>query len=413
MEDCLKDLEYYSTIHHCFTLGDIIGIEDEDSYTMKNKKDGTEEICESKNIRKITNISSIPLHEGICEYIKDEDGFLEVDIKDQKGLFYLVEIEDEDGNQSSFLSRQKQLRYIEYIPIDDYISEKYTNVILDMPPGLISWIDSDRYNDIIQQLKGDQSSETESSNLFITCYPSESPKFLRVLCDNDKKDIVKLLLSTAMESEKKLTSLNQDKENSKKQLEDVQKKNQTFYINQKFIGLIIGKEGANIKNLKNKYNVNITIESKKSKEKNVSKVIITGENGNNVEACSKEINVVEKIFEIPESSVIDFKKRANQIMENYNVKYFFISNEEKKDESGHSYKSPNVTIIGNKEYIDELYNNEIKDYDSYNFGNSYNYNSNSSYRTNNKRHNNNYYNNYNQDNYKYNKGYNNYNNNYY
>ena len=413
MEDCLKNLEYFSSIHHCLVIGDIIGIEDEDSYIMKNKKDGTEEICESKNIRRVKNISSTPLNEGTCEYIKDNDEFLEVKIKEQKGSFYILEIIDEEGNQTSLLSRQKQLRYIEYIPIEDYISEKYNNVILDIPEGLSLWVKSDRFKDVVKQLKGEDSGETESNELFVNWYPYEFPKYIRVLCHDDKKDIVKLLLNTAMESEKKLTSINKDKENSKKQLEEVQKKNQAFYIDKKFIGFIIGKEGANIKNLKNKYNVNITIESKKSKEKNVSKVIITGENGNNVEACSKEINVVEKIFEIPESSVIDFKKRANQIMENYNVKYFFISNEEKKDESGHSYKSPNVTIIGNKEYIDELYNNEIKDYDSYNFGNSYNYNSNSSYRTNNKRHNNNYYNNYNQDNYKYNKGYNNYNNNYY
>ena len=70
MEDSLKDLEYYSSIHSCFVLGDIIGIEDEESYRMKNKKDGNEEICESKNIRKITNISSTSLNEGICEYFK-------------------------------------------------------------------------------------------------------------------------------------------------------------------------------------------------------------------------------------------------------------------------------------------------------------------------------------------------------
>ena len=52
---------------------------------------------------------------------------------------------------------------------------------------------------------------------------------MRVLCDNDKKDIVKLLLSITMESEKKLTSLNQDKEYSKKQLEEIQKKSDILY----------------------------------------------------------------------------------------------------------------------------------------------------------------------------------------
>ena len=28
MADCLKDLEYYSSIHHCYVTGEIIGIED-------------------------------------------------------------------------------------------------------------------------------------------------------------------------------------------------------------------------------------------------------------------------------------------------------------------------------------------------------------------------------------------------
>ena len=71
MADCLKDLEYYSSIHHCFVIGEIIDIDDEDNYVMKNKRDNNSEICESKNIRKITNISSTPLNECVCEYIKN------------------------------------------------------------------------------------------------------------------------------------------------------------------------------------------------------------------------------------------------------------------------------------------------------------------------------------------------------
>ena len=407
MEDCLKNLEYFSSIHHCLVIGDIIGIEDEDSYIMKNKKDGTEEICESKNIRRVKNISSTPLNEGTCEYIKDNDEFLEVKIKEQKGSFYILEIIDEEGNQTSLLSRQKQLRYIEYIPIEDYISEKYNNVILDIPEGLSLWVKSDRFKDVVKQLKGEDSGETESNELFVNWYPYEFPKYIRVLCHDDKKDIVKLLLNTAMESEKKLTSINKDKENSKKQLEEVQKKNQAFYIDKKFIGFIIGKEGANIKQLQNKYNVNIKIDSKKLKDKRTSKVIITGDDGNNVDECFKEINLVEKIYELPENSVNNIKKKVNQIVDEYNVKLFYISNEEKKDESGYTYKAPNVTIVGRSEKIEQLYNNEIKYHGNYNYGNNYNnynYSSGSSYRQNKKY--NNYYNNYNQNNYKYNKEYN-------
>ena len=279
-----------------------------------------------------------------------------------------------------------------------------------MAPKLSSWVGSERFNDTIKEIKGEESGETENSKLFYTKYPSDSPKNLRILCDSDKIDLVKIVFNHAMEKEKELTNINQFKENSQKELEEVQKKNQTLYISPKFIGLIIGKEGANVKTLKNKYGVNITIDSSQKKnEKKPVKVVISGDNGDNVEECAKEINYVEKIFEISESSVGDLKKRSNKITEKYKLKYFYISNEEKKDDEGHTYKAPNVTIIGNSEYIDEVYNNEIKDYDSYNktYDNNYNYSS-STYRQNNKRYNNNYYNSYTQHSYKYNKGYNNY-----
>ena len=158
--------------------------------------------------------------------------------------------------------------------------------------------------------------------------------------------------------------------------------------------------------------MNISISTKKNDTK-PTKVIISGDNVKNVEECAKEINVCEKIFEIPKSCVGDLKKRATKLIEDYKIKQFFISNEEKKDEEGQFYKAPNVTIIGNSQYIDELYHNEIKNYDYDNYESYENYDkyktSNSSniylsgtYRKSNKRYNN-YYNNYNQENYKYKK----------
>ena len=142
------------------SLSKALDIEDEDNYIMRQKNDDSiEEKCESKNIRKITNISSTPINEGndcICEYIKNTDEFLEVEIKEQKGLFYILEIEDEDGNQSTFLARQKQLRYIEYVPIDDFIKEKYVNVIIPMPSELKFWIGSERFKDVLKRINGDE-----------------------------------------------------------------------------------------------------------------------------------------------------------------------------------------------------------------------------------------------------------------
>ena len=345
MADYLKDLEYYSSIRECYVIGEIIDIDDENNYIMKNKKDSTEEICESNYIRKITNISSTPLNDSVCEYIKNEDEFLEVEVKETKGLFCILEIEDEEGNQSTFLSRKNQIRYIEYLPLEDYIREKYVNHIFDISPQLSEWVGSDRFNAALKKIYEDK----ENYKLFYTHYPSDSPKYLRILCYSGKIDRAKLLFGMAIKNENKIISLNQDTEKIKTQLNDIKKKNQKVFVNQRFIGLIIGKEGANIRNLKNKYGVNITIDSKKDKK--LTQVIIKGENGDKVEECAKEINICEKIYELSESSADYLKKRANKLIEDYKLKFFFISNEEKKDDDGNTYKAPNVTIIGNNEYI--------------------------------------------------------------
>ena len=97
-------------------------------------------------------------------------------------------------------------------------------------------------------------------------------------------------------------------------------------------------------------------------------------------------------------------------MESYKIKMIYVSNEEKKDDNDNVYKAPNVECIGNEEYIEDFYNNEIKDYDKYSYEKHYsnNYTSGSSHRQNNNRRYNNYYG-Y-QNNYKSYKGYNSYNN---
>ena len=410
MSDCLQDLEYYSSNYNCFVYGDIIDIHDEDSYIIKNQKDGKEEICDSDSIRKVTNVSTELLEKGTWEYIKGDDEFLEVTIKEKKGLFYIIEITDEEGNTSTKLARQKELRCINYISFRDLIADKYVNILHDIPSELSSWIGSEKYNEFIEKIKDQSSKDSENPENFIITYPEEEPSSIRIFCNADKENFINLYLNTTIKGEEKLRSVNKDKENSKKELEDAKKKNKTFFIPQKFAGLIIGKDGINIKNLKSKYKVNINIDAKKVNEKNLAKVVITGENGEKVEECSKEIDVVQKIFEISEKCATDIKKRANNLMDSYKIKMIYVSFEEKKDDEGKIYKAPNLECIGNEEYIDEFYNNEIKDYDNYdnyNYGRSYsNYGNSSSYKQNNKRYNN-YYGH--QNNYKHYKSYNTYN----
>ena len=173
MSDCFKDLEYYSLIHNCYVYGEIIGIQEENSYILKNKKDGTEEICEANNIRKILKVSPNALDEGQWEYIKGEDEFLDVTIKEQKGLFSIIEIIDDEGNTSTRLARQKELRCINYINIEDLLEDKYANIYFEIPPELSSWIDSDKFKEITDQVRDQISKDCENSELYMVSYPED------------------------------------------------------------------------------------------------------------------------------------------------------------------------------------------------------------------------------------------------
>ena len=398
MKDCLKELEYYSKKYQCFIFGELIGIENSDDFLMRSDKDSEVETCNAKDIRKITRVSNTPLEDGVCEFIKNKDEFIEVEIKEQKGFFYILECEN-DNEIKTILCKKNQIRYIETTSIEDYIEQNnFVNIELNLPSDLISWTQSERFQEVLKPLTVD---ETEN-NFFYTCFDSDSEYKLRILCDKEKKDLAKLLLESAIEKEQKLSSIHQDKENSKKQLEDVQKKNKIFYLNKEFLGLAIGKEGANLKRLKDKYNVNIILDSRHLNEKQEAKVTISGEDGNNVEACAKELNITSKIYKIPDSSFNDFKKRATRLTDQYNLKSIYVLNDDSKDNEG-NIEGARMKITGNIECIEELYNKEIKDYESYNNGNSgYNNYNTGSYRAKNKGYNN--YRGYNNDSYKHSSG---------
>ena len=410
MKDCLKELEYYSKKYQCFIFGEIIGIENSEDFLMKSDKDSEVETCNSKDIRKITKISNTPLEDGICEYIKNKDEFIEVEIKEQKGFFYILECEN-DNEIKTILSKKNQIRYIETTPIEDYIEKNnFVNLELDLPSNLVSWTQSERFQEVLKPLTVDEN----ENNFFYTCFDSDSEYKLRILCDKEKKDLTKLLLESAFEKEQKLSSIHQDKENSKKQLEDVLKKNKIFYLNKEFIGLAIGKEGANLKRLKEKYNVNIILDSKHLNDKQEAKVTISGDDGDNVDACAKELNITSKIYKIPDGSYNDFKKRALKLCEMYNLKSIFVMNEDSKDNDASNIEGCKIRLTGNIGKIEELYNKEIKDYGEHGSGNSgYNNYNTGSYRGKNKGYNN--YRGYNNDSYKHNNSgyYGNNNNNYY
>ncbi|MBR2092999.1 MAG: hypothetical protein IJ904_02985, partial [Candidatus Methanomethylophilaceae archaeon] len=77
------------------------------------------------------------------------------------------------------------------------------------------------------------------------------------------------------------------------------------------------------------------VESKIVNDQNECKITVTGENGRNVEKCSKEINLVEKIFKIKKD--YELKKNSQKIINDYNLKLFYINNKEVSDDFGNIY----------------------------------------------------------------------------
>ena len=88
-----------------------------------------------------------------------------------------------------------------------FLEDKYANIFFEIPPELSSWIDSDKFKEKLDQIREEISKDYQNSELFIVSYPEEEDSLsLRVLCNSEKKDFVKLFMGKAIEGEKILTT---------------------------------------------------------------------------------------------------------------------------------------------------------------------------------------------------------------
>ena len=370
-----QNLEYFSLLKNSWTKGKIIGISGEQNFILQSPYLSSSEIISLSHIRKIIHESFIFFENSKIEFEKEKNFFIEVSIKEKKGKFLILI--DNNNTNNTYISNIKNLRYIQSQNITNFINENFNSIFFNIPNELNDFVNSEKFVSILKSINVDEN----SNEFFYTFYDN----ILKVFCIKEKEEILKLIISTAIEKESKLRDVSNDKNNTLKILNDLQQKNKTFYVNQKLIGMIIGSQGSNIKNLKKKYNVNIIIESKIVNDKNECKITVTGENGRNVEKCSKEINLVEKIFKIKKD--YELKKISQKIINDYNLKLFYINNKEVTDDFGNIVSPPSVTIRGSKEDVEQVYNNEIIYY-MYN-NNGYNNYNNNSYNRNNYK---NYYN---------------------
>ena len=380
-----QNLEYFSLLKNSWTKGKIIGISGEKNFILQSPYLSSSEIISLSHIRKIIHKSTTFFENSKIEFEKEKNFFIEVSIKEEKGKFLILI--DNNNTNNTYITHIKNLRYIQSQNITNLINENFISIFFDIPNELNDFVNSDKFVTILKSINVDEN----SNEFFYSFYDNK----LKVFCTKEKEEILKLIISTAIEKESKLRDVSNDKNNTLKILNDLQQKNKTFYVNQKLIGMIIGSQGNNIKNLKKKYNVNIIIDTKIVNEKNECKITVTGENGKNVEKCSKEINLVEKIYKIKKD--YDLKKNSQKIINDYNLKMFYINNKEVTDDLGNIYPPPSVIVRGSKDDVELVYNNEIVYY-VYNNNNGYTNNNYNSYNRNNYK---NYYNYNNNNNYYY------------
>ena len=385
MDKFLNDLEFYIEEMNGWIKGEIIGTYGEKSFIMTSPFIERNEIIPIENIRQITQISYEEFPNSSLEFEIEKGCFCEVEIKEKKGNFYLLIFKR--NPLLTKLSRKKNLRYTSSINLSIILQNEFSNIIIPIPKELSNWIQSERYNEMLQSLN----EGSEGNSFFSNFFPSHQPSNIRILCLKDQSELIKMILGTSIENELKLKNISSDKDNSLKQLEDLQKKNKTFYINQKYIGMLIGSKGSNIMNLKKKYSVNIIVDANNLNDKNEAKISISGEDVDNVEKCYIEMNISEKYYELRQGKEFELKKNSIRIMNDYNLKTFFISNKDVQDDNGKNYKAPNLKIVGPSEYLNDIYYKELKYYINTGYNNNGNYNNYNRHNNNYKYNKNNYY----------------------
>jgi hypothetical protein len=277
MDKFLCDLEFYLEEKNGWIKGEIIGIYGEKSFIMASPFIQRNEIIPIENIRKITKITYDEEFENSTLELEIEKGcYSEVEIKEKKGNFYLLIFKK--NPLYTKLSRKNNLRYISSINLSSILQNEFSNIIIPVPKELSQWIQSEKYNELLESINED----SEINSFFSDSFPSDQPLNIRILCLKNQSELIKMILGTSIENEIKLQNISSDKDNSLKQLEDLQKKNKTFYVSKKYIGMLIGSKGSNLVNLKKKYSVNILVDANNLNDKNEAKIIISGENSDNV-----------------------------------------------------------------------------------------------------------------------------------
>ena len=348
MEKELSSLEFYSTEKNAWTACSIVGTFGEKSFIVSSPMLSSHAVVPIENIRQVTKSAMTSFDSSLCEYEITKKYYVQCTINQIKGKFLSISL----SNHSTILCRNNQIRYVSYVDLSSVISNSFANLVVEIPSDLVNndWTSSGAFEEMIKSV--DEGNKEIS--MFFNLFPEKKPNFIRVLCLKDRADLIKMIIDTAIENELKLCNITKDKSKALKQIEDVQKKNKIFLVNKKFLGLLIGAQGSNVKNMKRKYNVSININSKYQNENNEAQVTISGDDGNNVEQCAIEMKIVEKILEVKQGQDYNLKKMSSKCVGQYHLKTFYVSKKDYQDEKGNWFKAPNLTLVGPEEYVNQL-----------------------------------------------------------
>jgi hypothetical protein len=130
----------------------------------------------------------------------------------------------------------------------------YDNIFIPIPEEILN---SESYKDIKSEI-------IQFENTFITEVVREDGYHIRIFTPMINTNTIRIMVDMVVENEMKIRHFEKDRYNNLQKLEVAQRemnKIKKLNIDKDLLGLIIGKQGANITRLKNTYNVTINIDS--------------------------------------------------------------------------------------------------------------------------------------------------------
>lgn len=346
MDGFLTNLEFLNSSHNTWSPCSIIGTFGEKSFVVEKKNKSTD-IAPIEQIRQIIKVSPTEIPNSSTEYESSPEEFISCQIKKHQGKFFSLTLKD---NQV-ILSRENNLRYIQTLPLSQIINTHFSNISIPIPSELSTRTNSENFKEMIKNI---QEENNEQYLFYYNIYPTDKPKYLRLFCLKEKSEIIKIIIETAIDNELKLCHISNDKNLMKQQIEDVKNKNKIIYINPKYVGIIIGTQGVNLKKLKKQYKVNIFIDNNSKNEKGEVKVSISGDNTENVEACADECNFVEKHIPVKIGQENNLKKMALKMNSTYGLKSFYVNFNDIELDDENILPAPSVSVLGPEKYIDYM-----------------------------------------------------------